>query len=91
MCRMVLRPARFSPASQEGVKSVSEEDLAAVSALYEDGYRTGEDPTFFRAAMLRQNTFWGVWENGALVSIAGTHLYSPAFRDLRDRRPTGSR
>ena len=79
MCRMVLQAGKFRPASQEGVRSVGEEDLAAVSALYEDGHTTGEDPTFFRAAMLRQNTFWGVWENGALVSIAGTHLYSPAF------------
>jgi GNAT superfamily N-acetyltransferase len=76
MRRMVLRPAAFRPASQHSVTPIGEQDLAAVSALYEDGHRRGEGPTFFNEAMLRQETFRGVWENGALVSIAGTHLYS---------------
>jgi predicted GNAT family acetyltransferase len=44
--------------------------------LYDDGHRRGEGPTFFHAAMLGQHTFRGIWEDGALIAIAGTHLYS---------------
>ena len=77
MRRMVLRPERFTPAPQEDVEVIGEDMLAAVSALYEDGRRKGDGPTFFHPEMLRQQTFRGVWENGALVAAAGTHLYSP--------------
>jgi predicted GNAT family acetyltransferase len=97
MRRMTLRPGRFTPSAADDVVPIGEEDLAAVSALYEDGRSTGEQPTFFHAGMLAQRTFRGLWEHGALVSVAGTHLYS---RDLgictignvytrRDRRGRG--
>jgi GNAT superfamily N-acetyltransferase len=97
MHRMLVRPADFAPASHEGVSRIREADLPAVAALYEDGQVTGEQPTFFHAAMLKQGSFRGIWENGMLVAIAGTHLFS---RDLgictignvytrRDRRGRG--
>jgi GNAT superfamily N-acetyltransferase len=76
MWRMVLQPAEFRPAAYDDVTPLDEDDVDAVSALYADGHRIGEGPTFFHPNMLRQRTFRGVWEQDALVSIAGTHLFS---------------
>jgi len=76
MRRMTLSGTRFVPAPHHEVRPIGEHDLAAVAALHDDGHRRGEGPTFFHAPMLRQNTFRGIWEDGALVAVAGTHLYS---------------
>lgn len=97
MRRMVLRPDRLPAARDEDTAPIGEGDLAAVVALYEDGRRSGEAPTFFSPAMLRQGSFRGVWEDGALVSVAGTHLFSPQLGvcaignvyTRRDRRGRG--
>jgi GNAT superfamily N-acetyltransferase len=97
MHRMTLRPGAFTPVPHDDARAVDESDLAAVAALYDDGHQRGEGPSFFYPAMLGQRTFRGIWEDGALVAIAGTHLYS---RDLgvcaignvytrRDRRGRG--
>lgn len=77
MRRMVLGPGQFEPVAPDDVQPVGEPELRAVLALYEDGHRRGDGPTFFHPAMLAQDTFRGIWEDGALVAIAGTHLYSP--------------
>jgi ribosomal protein S18 acetylase RimI-like enzyme len=77
MRRMVLRPEKFVACPSPDVTPIGEEHLPAVQALYQDGHERGEGPTFFDAGMLRQRTFRGVWEQGALVSIAGTHQFSP--------------
>jgi predicted GNAT family acetyltransferase len=76
MRRMVLRHRAFTPVPCDDVAILGENDLAAVSTLYDEGHRRGEGPTFFDASMLRQNTFRGAWEDGALVAVAGSHLYS---------------
>jgi GNAT superfamily N-acetyltransferase len=77
LLRMVLRGHAFRPAAHDEVQPLGEGDLQAITALYADGHRRGDGPTFFDAAMLRQGTFHGLWEGTDLVSIAGTHLYSP--------------
>jgi predicted GNAT family acetyltransferase len=76
MRRMTLGSKAFVPAPDHDVRAIGEPDLAALSALYDDGHRCGGGPTFFHPAMLRQHTFRGIWEDGALVAVAGTHLYS---------------
>jgi RimJ/RimL family protein N-acetyltransferase len=66
-------------------------------SLYADGNDSGEAPDFFFPAMMSDATFYGVFEDRALVAAAGTHLVS---RDegiaaignvytLRDRRGRG--
>lgn len=79
MVRMALDVPVFQPAPIDAVQPVGEDDLAAINALYADGFERGEGPAFFAPAMLRQGTFRGVWEGRSLVAIAGTHLYSPAL------------
>jgi RimJ/RimL family protein N-acetyltransferase len=77
MKRMALPPEMFTPAASPDVRVVDERDLAALTALYDEGHRRGDGPAFFHAAMLRQKTFRGIWEGDRLVAVAGTHLYSP--------------
>jgi GNAT superfamily N-acetyltransferase len=76
MRRMTLRMPDLKGGPVSNASPIGEEHHAAVAALYEDGHRRGEGPTFFSASMLRQNTFHGVWENDDLIAVAGTHLYS---------------
>jgi GNAT superfamily N-acetyltransferase len=45
-------------------------------SLYADGNESGEAPDFFFPAMMGDNTFYGVFEDHALVAAAGTHLVS---------------
>ena len=97
MWRMVLAPSAFNPVSTRAVVAVDEADLAAVTALYEDGRRHGEGPTHFHPSMLGQKSFRAVREGVDVIAVAGSHLYS---RDLgvctignvytrRDRRRRG--
>ncbi len=76
MWRMALDPREFRPAPGRSVARLGPDDLPAVEALYADGAPVGQSPDFFSASMLEQGVFYGVWEAGALVSVAGTHLVS---------------
>ncbi len=44
--------------------------------MYEDGRESGEEPDFFIATQLGDDTFCGVRDEGRLVAAGGTHLYS---------------
>ncbi len=46
--------------------------------LFADGRDTGDEPDFFIASQLEDETFFGVREAGRLVAAGGTHLYSAA-------------
>jgi ribosomal protein S18 acetylase RimI-like enzyme len=95
--RMVVEPSRFVAAPATTATPLDESHLDAVTALYDDGHRHHEGPTFFHRSMLGQRTFQGIWEDGALVAVAGTHLSSPDLRvcaignvyTRRDRRGLG--
>ena len=76
MRRLSLKPTAFRPAAHTHARRVGPEHIDAVNALYDEGHRRGEGPTFFDPSMLRQSTFRGIWEGDALVAIAGTHVYS---------------
>jgi GNAT superfamily N-acetyltransferase len=97
MWRMALDATRFQPLSSEGVTRLSPADLPALEALYADGQIAGEAPDFFNPPMLEQGVFFGVFENGALIATAGTHLVSPDLSvgavgnvyTRRDRRGRG--
>jgi ribosomal protein S18 acetylase RimI-like enzyme len=97
MWRMVLERSSFRPARTDDVIALDESSLDAVTALYEDGHRHGEGPTFFQPWMLGQGTFRGIREGSDLVAVAGSHVFSPAFGvcaignvyTRRDRRRRG--
>lgn len=76
MWRMVLRPPDFRLAPAVEAVRLGAADVPDVQALYADGKPTGEVPDFFSPSMLEQGVFFGIREQGTLVSVAGTHLVS---------------
>jgi predicted GNAT family acetyltransferase len=78
MWRMVVDSDGFRPVAFAGTRRVSGADVAAVERLYADGEERGESPDFFHPSMVEEGMFWGAWEGGDLVSVAGTHLAVPS-------------
>ena len=97
MWRMVVEPSAFRPVVTDEVVALDESDIDAIHALFDDGRRHGEGPTFFQPWMLGQGTFRGVWEGPDLIAVAGTHAFSPELGvcavgnvyTRRDRRRRG--
>jgi GNAT superfamily N-acetyltransferase len=74
--RMVVERASFRPSTPPEAVPVGESDLPAITALYDEGRRHDEGPAFFFPWMLSQGTFRGIWEEGDLITVAGTHQFS---------------
>ncbi len=77
MWRMILDPAQFRPESNAGCARLTAADAPAIEQLYLDGREAGESPDFFFAPMVENGVFFGVWEGGELIAVAGTHLVTP--------------
>ena len=97
MWRMSVSAASFQPAATDDVAALDISHAAAVAALFTDAREGGEEPPFYRPAMLAEGSFRGIWEGADLVAVAGTHLFSPALGvctvgnvyTRRDRRRRG--
>ena len=98
MWRMTVSAASFRPAAADDDIAVLDiSHTAAVAALFADAREGGEEPPFYRPAMLAEGSFRGIWEGADLVAVAGTHLFSPALGvctignvyTRRDRRRRG--
>ena len=74
MRRMVLDSSRFDPPATDHAMRLGTSDLGLLERLYADGRGTGESPDFFYPSMLSDGVFYGVAEDGELISVAGTHL-----------------
>ena len=72
MGRFVLEPADWKPAPIESAKRLTKADLPALQKLYADA-GDGEQPYFFYPDMLQEGVFHGIWEEGNLIAVAGTH------------------
>jgi len=73
MVRMTVTGETFLPA--EGpAERLSARDIPEINRLYsmEGG------PTYYRPSHLEEGAYYGVYQNGRLASIAGTHVVSPA-------------
>ena len=96
MQRMIWE-RRTPIAVDERVTRLAADDVDALNRLYADGESSGESPDFFYPSMVTDGVFFGVYEEGALVAAAGTHLVSPkegaaAIGNVytrRDRRARG--
>lgn len=97
MWRMVLQRDNYLGASTPDVVRLSSPHELALKRLYDDGASSGESPDFFHASMLDAGVFYGLWESGELVAVAGTHLVVPCedvaaignVYTRRDRRGRG--
>lgn len=63
--------------NDDRVTRLAADDVDALNRLYADGTASGESPDFFYPSMVTDGVFFGVYEDGALVAAAGTHLVSP--------------
>jgi ribosomal protein S18 acetylase RimI-like enzyme len=80
MWRMTVSAASFRPAAaDDDVAVLGLPDAAAVAALFADAREGGEEPPFYKPAMLADGSFRGIREGADLVAVAGTHLFSPAL------------
>jgi len=73
MWRMVLDPACFVPAAHHAMR-LGPADYGDLVNLHRDGAAAGEAPPFFDAGMLTHGVYYGIRDDGALVSAAGTHV-----------------
>ena len=97
MWRMVLDVAQFQPGVLPSVCRLGPNDVPALQGLYADGEKLGESPDFFSPEMVAKGIFFGIREDKALVSAAGTHIVVPAegicaignVYTRRDRRGRG--
>jgi len=71
MKRMAVDAARFRPRVTQRVVRLGAEDLDAVIELYGHASRT-----YFTPERLRREIYFGIYQGGALVSGAGTHVRS---------------
>ncbi len=60
----------------EGVVQLSTADLLALQALYDEAY----PENVFDRQMLNTGQYYGIREGSAVVSIAGVHVFSPAYK-----------
>jgi GNAT superfamily N-acetyltransferase len=73
MWRMVLRQGAFKPVASDCVR-LRAADAQELEALYELGGGLAFSP-----AQVEQGVFFGIYEQGELVSAGGTHLASPTY------------
>lgn len=73
MWRMVLHPHSFHPVSGGAVRLTSDQTEALI-ALYAEDWGEAFMPT-----QVTQGVFYGVYADGRLVAVAGTHLVSPTY------------
>jgi RimJ/RimL family protein N-acetyltransferase len=71
MLRMVVNISSFRPRVAHRVTRLGPEDLDAVIDLYGHASRT-----YFTPERMRREIYFGVYQGGALVSAAGTHVRS---------------
>jgi ribosomal protein S18 acetylase RimI-like enzyme len=58
------------------VAHLSSQDIAPIQVLYKESY----PGNWFDPRMLETNKYFGIRENGRLVSIAGVHVYSSKYK-----------
>ncbi len=97
MRRMMLRRPDALAGVGDEARRLGTADLPALRGLYADGGESGESPDFFLDSMLGQGVYFGSWEGGELLAVAGTHVLSLAegvagignVYTRRDRRGRG--
>lgn len=76
MWRMSLKPEDFPGAANSDAVPLDPADEAEITALFADN---ADRPDAFHARQLEHGTFFGIRQEGQLVSVAGTHVVSEAF------------
>jgi ribosomal protein S18 acetylase RimI-like enzyme len=72
----LARPEALAPFDTEDVELLRPADLAEVERFYAQAY----PGTWFQARMLETGRYLGIRRDGALVCVAGVHVWSPTWR-----------
>lgn len=73
MWRMALRHESFVPQPAGPAEPLSASDLPAILSLFSDH---PDRPDAFHPQQIEDQAFFGLWVNGELVAVAGTHVVS---------------
>ena len=73
MMRMIVKKEDFIPMAQEATRLHSSH-IDELNRLYR---QYGE--TTFAARQIRRGVYYGIWRDGHIVAVAGTHLISPTY------------
>ena len=76
-------PSSEQECNAAGTTRLSASDVPALQKLYADGEASGESPDFFFPSMVTDGVFHGIYEDTAIVAVAGTRLVA---RDEGPRR-----
>ncbi|MBA3470080.1 MAG: GNAT family N-acetyltransferase [Herpetosiphonaceae bacterium] len=68
--------AQLDQVDTSDVDRLSPADLPAIQGLYRASY----PGNWFDPRMLETGCYYGIWQDTALLSIAGIHVYSPEYR-----------
>lgn len=74
MWRMKLEPHRFAADANGPAVPLGRVDHQAILALFAD---RPDRPDAYHRRQLERGVFSGVWENGELLGVAGTHILAP--------------
>ena len=77
MMRMTVDPHRFlgAGATASGLRRLVRADARALNALY----ATGDGPTGYRGEHIERGVYFGAFEDGRLLAVAGTHMIAPTM------------
>lgn len=67
---------RLTALDTSAIVSLSTADLDPINALYQAAY----PDTWFVPRMLETGRYYGIYEDGRLLTIAGVHVYSPEYK-----------
>jgi ribosomal protein S18 acetylase RimI-like enzyme len=72
----LLDTARLKTVDTALVRPLSPEDVCALKGLYDQSY----PGHWFEPHMLQSGYYYGIWIDSSLVSAAGVHVYSKAYK-----------
>ncbi|MFO8009867.1 MAG: GNAT family N-acetyltransferase [Dehalococcoidia bacterium] len=73
MKRMMVTEGEFTPVAEKATR-LRPAQVAEINALYAQ-----EKASNFTSAQIRRGAFHGIWRDGQLVAVAGTHFIVPTY------------
>ena len=73
---LLTSPHQLANGEPNQARRVQADDLPELQALYAAGY----PGNWFDPRMIETGQYFGIWQGGRLVSAAGVHVYSAAYR-----------
>lgn len=77
--RMVLDRANFRPVEgANGLRRLTEDDVPLLKRLYGSDGPRADDVDALSASQIKSGVFFGIFRDGALLAVAGSHFLTPS-------------